>query len=117
MELINKLSKWVPSGLLLVIVIGVFNFYVEWKSDEAAEDAEKGKERQLMFDSPEQKQEHNTHVREALPALEQRLKVERDADFQKQVLKELKENGKRDTLFIDQIYIMNERLTKIENHQ
>lgn len=109
----SKLLSWLL-GIVSVLLLGVagivLNFYVEWKADEAAEDEVKYQEKALMFDTPEQKQETNSHVREALTPLEQRLKSERDNDFQQTVLKQLKHLAKIDTLNADQIYQIKQQL-------
>lgn len=106
----TKVLSWtlrvIATGLVAVVGI-VFNFYIEWKQDEATEDAEK---KILMFDSPEQKEEHKDHVKEAPSALEQKLKIERDADFQKEVLMQLKQMQRMDTLNADQIYQIKQTL-------
>ena len=51
----------------------IFLQIVQGSIGEASEDVEK---ELLMFDTIEDKQQTKTHVKEALPALEQRLKVE-----------------------------------------
>jgi uncharacterized membrane protein YraQ (UPF0718 family) len=105
----TKLLSWIlgiVAGLMVAALFGGFTFYSEWKADEAAEEEVKYQEKVLMFDTPVQAQETKTHIKEALTPLEQRLKVERDNDFQKEVLKQLKQFAKTDTLNADQIYQM-----------
>ena len=105
--------KWALGviGVLMVAAItGGFKFYMEWSTDEAAEDAVKEAEKSLMFDSTTQKEEIKDHVIESPSALEQQVKIIRDADFQKQVLKELREMRKMDTLNADQIYQIKQQL-------
>ena len=104
------------AGLLVASMYGGFSFYTEWKADEAAEDVVKENEKSLMFDTVEQKQDIKYHTEEAVPILEQHLKVERDIDFQKEVLRELKQMRKIDTLNADQMYQIKEELKTIQSH-
>lgn len=109
--------KWVL-GIIAACLIGLIGgglkWYITWSNDEAAEDAEKQVYQTLMFDDPNQKEEIKDHVKEAIPALEQRLKLERDKQFQEQVLQELKQMRKMDTLNADQIYQIKEEIKQIE---
>jgi len=115
----RNLLKWlmgVMAGLMVAALYGGFTFYTEWKADEAAEDAVKQNEKVLMFDTPEQKEDIKDHVEEAVPAMEQHLKVARDMDFQTDVQEALK---KQDCLLIrlnDQYYQMNQRLNQQNNN-
>ena len=109
----RNILKWIMgviAGLLVAALYGGFSFYTEWKADEAAEDALKTVDKAVMFDSPAQKEEFKDHVEEAPSALEQRLKMKSDEDFQKQVLQELREMRHMDTLNADQIYQIKEEL-------
>lgn len=107
--------KWIMgiiAGLLVAALYGGFSFYTEWKTDEATEDASKENNRVLMFDTPEQKEDHKNHVEDAVPVLEQHLKVQRDLDFQKEVIESIK---KQDCLLIrlnDQYYQMNQKIDR-----
>ena len=116
----SKLLSWllgIIATMMVAALWGGFTFYSEWKADEAAEEAVGNMEREaLMFDNSEQKEETKDHLKEAIPALEQRLKVERDKDFQKQVLNELKQMRKIDTLNADQMYQIKEELKTIQAH-
>jgi len=116
----SKLLSWllgIVATMMVAALWGGFTFYSEWKADEAAEEAVGNMEREaLMFDNSEQKEETKDHLKEAIPALEQRLKVERDKDFQKQVLNELKQMRKIDTLNADQMYQIKEELKTIQAH-
>ena len=116
----SKLLAWllgIVATMMVAALWGGFTFYSEWKADEAAEEAVGNMEREaLMFDNSEQKEETKDHLKEAVPALEQRLKVERDKDFQKQVLNELKQMRKIDTLNADQMYQIKEEIERINSH-
>jgi len=116
----SKLLSWllgIVATMMVAALWGGFTFYSEWKADEAAEEAVGNMEREaLMFDDSEQKEELKDHLKEAVPALEQRLKVERDKDFQKEVLRELKQMRKIDTLNADQMYQIKEELKTIQEH-
>ena len=116
----SKLLTWllgIVATMMVAALWGGFTFYSEWKADEAAEEAVGNMEREaLMFDNSEQKEETKDHLKEAVPALEQRLKVERDKDFQKEVLRELKQMQKIDTLNADQMYQIKEELKTIQAH-
>jgi hypothetical protein len=114
----KNLLGWLLGIVASMMVAGLwggFKFYSEWKADEAAEEVEYYQDKAIMFDSPEQKEEIKDHVIEALPALEQQLKVERDKDFQQRVLSELKQMRRIDTLNADQMFQIKERLNKIDN--
>lgn len=114
----KNLLGWLLGIVATMMVAGLwggFKFYSEWKADEAAEEIEYHQDKAIMFDSPEQKEEHKDHVSEALPALEQQLKVERDKDFQQKVLNELQQMRKIDTLNADQMYQIKQRLDKIDH--
>ena len=116
-SLSQNLLKWllgVIAGLMVAGLMGGFKFYTDWKADEAAEDAEKEVLRTIMFDNPAQKEDHKDHVEEAPSPLEQRLKMERDADFQREILKEIREMKKLDTLNADQMYQIKEELKQIK---
>ncbi len=116
----SKLLGWllgIVATMMVAALWGGFTFYSEWKADEAAEEAVGNLEREaLMFDDAEQKEDFKDHLEEAIPALEQRLKVERDKDFQKEVLGELKQMRKIDTLNADQMFQIKEELKLIKNH-
>jgi type IV secretory pathway VirB9-like protein len=95
----------------------IFNFYSEWKADEAAEEIEYHQDKAIMFDSPEQKEEHKDHIKEAPSALEQHLKAERDKDFQKEVLKQLQHLSHIDTLNADQMFQIKDELRQLKNQR
>jgi hypothetical protein len=116
----SKLLGWllgIVATMMVAALWGGFTFYSEWKADEAAEEALGGFEKKsLMFDTSEQKEELKDHLKEAVPALEQRLKIERDKDFQKEVLNELKQMREIDTLNADQMYQIKEELRIMQEH-
>jgi hypothetical protein len=90
-ESASKILMWllgVIGSLLIAAILGGLKFYTEWSADEATEDQEKAT---LMFDSANQKVKVIEHPDKVPSAWEQRLKIERDADFQKFVIKEIKE--------------------------
>lgn len=96
-EIIKKASTKLLAWLLGIVALGIvfvasliFTFYTDWLADEKAEEIEHYQEKAVMFDNPEQKEEIKDHVKESPSALEQRLKVERDIDFQKAILSRLK---------------------------
>ena len=103
----TKVLTWILGILAALVATGVaavFNFYIEWSNDEAAEDVEKVNEKALMFDTPEQKEEHKDYIKEAIPVLDQKMKNETDKIFQKQMLETAK---RQDCLLIrlnDQYY-------------
>ena len=112
-QLSTKILAWLL-GIVAASLLGVggivFNFYSEWKADEAAEEIEYHQDKAIMFDSPEQKEEHKDYINEAPSALEQYLKVERDKDFQELVAKWMKHSDSMRLLDADQIYQIKERL-------
>ena len=118
-EVISRnLLKWlvgIIAGLMVTGLYGGFKFYTEWKADEAAEDKEKEIMETRMFDDPNQKEEHKDHVKEAPSALEQRLKMQRDADFQKHLEEHMKA---QDCLLIrlnDQYYQLKQEVKRVNN--
>lgn len=111
----TKLLTWllgIVATLMVSGLVGGFKFYSDWKADEAAEDEVKYQQEAIMFDSPEQKEEIKDHVIEAPSALEQYLKIERDKDFQKRVLKRMDYNDSIQLLNADQMYQIKEQLKK-----
>lgn len=108
----SKLLAWllgIIATLMVTALYGGFKFYSDWKADEAYEEME---QKSLMFESPKELEQHRSHVKEALPPLEQKLKYERDKDFQKEVLEQLKTLAKIDTLNADQIYQIKQQLNE-----
>lgn len=104
-------------GLMLLITTGVgaaiLNFYVEWKEDEAIEEQEA---KAVMFDDAGQKQTTINHVDQSLSPEDQKVKVLRDQDFQRQVLKELREMDSLRRLDADQIFQTKDEIRKINDH-
>ena len=49
--------------------------------------------------------------------VEQRLKLERDIDFQEKILNQLKQMQKIDTLNADQVYQIKEELKQLKNQR
>ena len=107
--------KWalgIIAACLIALIGGGVTWFITWSNDEAAEDAEKRYEKTLMFDDPNQKEEHKDHVKEAIPPLEQRLKIERDIEFQQDIKEAIK---RQDCLMIrlnDQYYQLKEELRR-----
>ena len=116
----TKFLGWILgiiAGMMVAGLYGGFKFYSDWVADEKAEEVEYHQDKAIMFDNPEQKQATKTHLRDAVTPLEQRLKVERDIDFQKKVLKKLEHLAKIDTLNADQIYQIKEEVKLIKQNQ
>lgn len=118
-EIISRnLLKWlvgIIAGLMVTGLYGGFKFYTEWKADEAAEDKEKEIMETRMFDDPNQKEEHKDHVKEAPSALEQRLKMQRDADFQKHLEEHMKVQDCLLTRLNDQYYQLKQEVKRVNN--
>ena len=113
-EVVSKnFVKWflgVIAGLLVAAMYGGFKFYTEWKADEAVEEAIGKADKSLMFDSPEQKEEHKDHVKEAVPTVDLKVKMKLDEQFQKDVLDYMK---KQDCLMVrmnDQVYQIKQEI-------
>ena len=109
----NNIYKSVLTTLAGAAALGVWNFYHDWTIDESTEEAQ-------MFDSAAQKAETINHVRKIDP-VELEVKIQRDADFQAEVLNELKDIAKRQkhmdsvsNLNADQIYQIKEEFKR--NH-
>lgn len=103
----KKIKDAIVTALAGAAAIGVWNFYHDWTIDESTEEGQ-------MFDSAAQKAETINHIRKIDP-VELEVKIQRDADFQAEVLKELKEVSRRQkhmdsvsNLNADQIYQIKE---------
>ena len=119
-ELTKKLSLKLILWMLGVIAVllaggagGIFKFYTDWKADEAVEDAQKEMDKPLMFKDARERESVIDHVEEAPPALEQKLKIERDIDFQKAVLKKLDESDSLNKRLNDQYFQLNQKIDHI----
>ena len=99
-------------ALSIAILTGGFKFYNDWTTDEALEEAQM---QATSFDDEGQKVKTLEHV-ENIPTVDMKVKMERDVDFQKQVLEELKQMRKIDTLNADQVYQIKEEIKKIKSH-
>ena len=80
----NKILMWllgIIAAGLGTLIVGGFSWYNTWVADEATEDA-------VMFDTPTQKVETLDHIK-AINTVDMRIKIERDEDFQKLLLKKL----------------------------
>ena len=111
-----KLILWllgIIAALLVGAVGGGFKFYTDWTADEAVEDAQKEMDKSLMFKDPAERESVIDHVEETPPALEQKLKIERDIDFQKAVLKKLDESDSLNKRLNDQYYQLNKKIDHI----
>jgi uncharacterized membrane protein YhiD involved in acid resistance len=111
----RNLLKWlvgVIAAAMVTLAGAGIKFYVEWKEDEATEDAEKEAQKTLMFDSVTQKEEHKDHIKETPSALEQHLKIERDAQFQEQLEKHMKAQDCLMTRLNDQYYQLKEEVIR-----
>lgn len=82
-ENLNKILLGIVGAIATTISVQLYNFKEAWEIDEATEEFQ-------MFDGPEQKQETIKHV-ENLPVVDMMVKKQMDAEFQKQVVEELRE--------------------------
>ena len=98
--------------ILLLSVLGwlIFNFWTEWQKDEAVEELEA---KVLQFDTAGQKQEHINHVTKTMSPEDQKVKALRDEDFQKMILKEIKNIDSINKLNADQMYQIKQEIKNI----
>ena len=123
-QIIKQLSTKILAWLLGLVALGllgvgglIFTFYTDWLADEKAEEIEYHQDKAIMFDSPEQKEEHKDYINEAPSALEQYLKVERDKDFQNAVLKRLSHIDSTNYLNAVQNDVIKKELIDIKNQR
>jgi len=108
-------------GLLITAVTFIGTFYIDWRTDEANEDAEAINNKNIMFDTPVQKIETTKHI-EAIDAGDVKIKWAKDEMVQEKILEKLSEfdkaNKKQDCLLIrlnDQYYQLNQKDIHIDN--
>ena len=100
----------VIGALLSWALVEILDFKQDWETDEAIEELQ---DKPLMFDSVEQKAE-TLHVVDEVDPVEMKVKIQRDIDFQKQVLKKLSHMDSVSNLNADQIYQIKEEFKR--NH-
>ena len=108
-------------GLLITIVGLVITSYIDWKVDEAEEDAEAVNNKNIMFDTPTDKVETKNLTKAVKPAAVQ-VKWAKDEMMQEKILEKMDEidkaNKKQDCLLIrlnDQYYQLNQKDIHIDN--
>lgn len=85
-------KSYLDTGLMVTIVVAVGGFWANWHMDEAAEEIESNNNKQLMFDTPEQKIRNGTHL-ETVDDVDMKVQAIENANFQKMVIKQMKEDS------------------------
>jgi hypothetical protein len=105
-------------GLLITAITSVGTFYIDWKTDEANEDAESVNNKNIMFDTPVDKLETKKHI-ESIDESDIKIKWAKDEMMQEKILEKLEyieeSDKKQDSLIRLNIRLSSEAKQAAEN--
>lgn len=86
-------KEYLDTGLMITIVVAVGGFWANWHMDEAEEEIQANDNKQLMFDSPEDKVKNDIHL-ETVDDVDLKVQAIENVNFQKMVLEKFEEDEK-----------------------